>query len=171
MQKLNKIILLALFVWVALLVFMPKIELYYLLEKNLANQGVKINEKKIQEGPFSLHIDKMQVFVKGIDIATIDEADLMTLLVYSRATLKNVLVDPILKDNVPQKIDEVHLTHHLFAPTKIAIDMRGNWGKIEGQISLLDRKIHLDLLETNGTLPWQQQFKKGKKGMYYETSF
>lgn len=171
MQMVKKILLFLLFVWVGVVILMPKTELYYLLEKKLAQQGIKLNEERMSEGLFSLHIEGLDVYVQGIKVAQIKEADVLTLLVYNRIKLKDITLDPLLKEKFPQHIDEVTMTHWIFAPTEISLQAKGSWGKVEGKVSLLHKKLTLEMPDANQTLPWQQIFAKDAKGLHYEISF
>jgi uncharacterized membrane protein len=80
MQMVKKSVLIFLMLWFAILLFMPKAELYYTIEKSLAKQDIKLNEKSIEEGPFSLTLKDVTVYVKGIALAKIEELDFFTLL-------------------------------------------------------------------------------------------
>jgi len=171
MQMVKKVLLSILLIWIALLVLMPKTELYYLLEKKLAQQDIRLNEEKMSEGLFSLHIDGLTVYVKGVKVAQIKEADILTLLIYNRIRLKDITLDPLLKEKVPQHIDEVYLVHWIFNPTLVKIKAQGEWGEIDGGLSLSQRKLKLQMQDTNQTLPWQQSFAKDAKGLHYEISF
>ena len=171
MQMVKKILLFLLFVWVGVVILMPKTELYYLLEKKLAQQGIKLNEERMSEGLFSLHIEGLDVYVQGIKVAQIKEADVLTLLVYNRIKLKDVTLDPLLKEKLPQHIDEVSLRHWIFAPTSIKLKAEDKWGEIDGKVSLLHKKVSLEMQDGNQTLPWQQVFAKDAKGLHYEISF
>jgi predicted ribosome-associated RNA-binding protein Tma20 len=67
----KKILVSLLLVWGALILFMPKEEIYFSLERELAKQGVEINEAHIDEGLFTLKLEGVTVYVKGIEVATL----------------------------------------------------------------------------------------------------
>ena len=167
----KKILLSVLFVWIGLIILMPKTELYYFLEKKLEPQGIKLNEDSMSEGLFSLHIDGLSVYVKGIKVAEIKEADILTLLIYNHVNLKDITLDPLLKEKLPQHIDILSLKHWAIRPTVIKVEAKGEWGAVEGEALLLQRKLRLQMQDANKTLPWQQSFVKDAKGLHYEISF
>ena len=90
MQMVKKSALIFLMLWFSILLFMPKAELYYTIEQSLAKQDIKLNEKSIEEGLFSLTLKDVTVYVKGIALANIEELDFFTLLFYSSLEVTNL---------------------------------------------------------------------------------
>ncbi len=171
MQMVKKFFILLFIAWFALLFFMPKQELYYTLEKELAQQGVEINEESINEGIFSLTINNASVYVKGIKIATIEKVSFFTLLFYTKAEIDNLLLDDSLKAMAPQHTDKVLLTHSLLSVWTVPIHAEGSFGVVDGYADLKARKVRLNFIETKEIDSIKSQLKKDKKGWYYETSF
>ncbi len=167
-----KKIFIALFItWFALLLFMPKQEIYYALEKELAKQEIEINEKSREEGMFFLTLNQLSVYVKGIKIATIDELTFFTLLFYTKVELDTLILDDALKAMAPQQTDKAILSHSIISPLDASIQAEGSFGTIEGSVDLKERKLHLDFNETKEIEMIRSQLKKDEKGWYYETSF
>ena len=171
MQVVKKTVLIIGLIWFALLLFMPKSQLYYLLEKTLVKQEIKINEKKIAEGLFTLNLEDARVYYKGIPIVTIQRADFLTLLLYSSIILENIEVDELLRDKVPAKIDRVMVRYSIADPLHVHITAVGSFGMADGSYAIRTGRVHIDITqdkEIEMLKPWLQ---KGKKGYYYETSF
>ena len=171
MQMVKKIFIAIFIVWFALLVFMPKQEIYYKLEKELAKKEIKINEKNIEEGLFSLTLKQASVYVKGIKIATIEEVTLFTLLFYTKVELDALLLDDALKAMAPQQTDKAILSHAILSPFEASVHAEGSFGIIEGSVDLKERKLHINFTETKEIEMIKPQLKKDQKGWYYETSF
>ncbi len=171
MQMVKKIFIAVFIAWFALLVFMPKQEIYYKLEKELAKKEIKINEKSIEEGLFSLTLKQASVYVKGIKIATIEELTLFTLLFYTKVELDSFLLDDTLKAMAPQQTDKAILSHSVLSPLEASVSAEGSFGVIEGSVDLTERKLHIDFNETKEIETIKSQLKKDEKGWYYETSF
>jgi len=167
----KKIFIAIFIVWFALLVFMPKQEIYYKLEKELAKKEIKINEKNIEEGLFSLTLKQASVYVKGIKIATIEEVTLFTLLFYTKVELDALLLDDALKAMAPQQTDKAILSHAILSPFEASVHAEGSFGIIEGSVDLKERKLHINFTETKEIEMIKPQLKKDQKGWYYETSF
>jgi len=171
MQMVKKILLPLLVGYIAFLIFMPKTELYYMLEDELAKNDITLNEKSIEEGWFSLNVKEITLYAKGIQVATIEELNYFTLFFYNSVELRMLEVDDLLKSKVPAKTTELMLTQYLFSPLTIAIDANGTFGVIEGELQLGDNTVRLNFVaekEIDMILPL---LKKDEKGRYYEKSF
>jgi len=171
MQMVKKIFIALFITWFALLLFMPKQEMYYKLEKELEKYEIEINEKSMEEGLFSLTLKQASVYIKGIPVATIEEIRFFTLLFYAKVELETLLLDDSLKAMAPQQTDKATLTHSIISPLDASMHAEGSFGGIEGSIDLKERKLHLDFNETKEIEMIRSQLKKGEKGWYYETSF
>lgn len=171
MQMVKNIFITLLVLWFAILLFMPKQEFYYKLEEELGKNGVKINEKSIEEGLFSLTVHESQVFVKGIKLATVEKIDFFTLLFYTDVTVSNLLLDDSLKSIAPTQIDKASVIHAIWKPLNLTVDAEGSFGEMGGNIALTDRILRLDFNETKNIEILKPRLKNDEKGWYYETSF
>jgi len=171
MQMVKKAAAFLLLFWVALIVFMPKEELYYALEKKLAEEGIEINEAEISEGMFSLDLQGVTVYAKGIKIATVAEVSCFTLLFYTSVEVKDIAVDQALSAMVPTKIASVDLTHSILMPMTVRLSAEGDFGMANGIIDLLERKVHIDLDSPDKLGGFKQQLTQGEEGWYYETQY
>ena len=171
MQVVKKIFFFLLVLWLALLFFMPKQELYYKLETELAKNDIKINEQSIDEGFFSLTLNNATVYVKGIALASIEKIDFFTVLFYTNIEFNSLNLDDSLSHFAPTKIDTLSATHAIWNPINVEIKAQGAFGSTEGEASLLDRTIRLDFNETKHLGILKSNLKKDQKGWFYETTF
>jgi len=171
MQMVKNIFVALLVAWFALLVFMPKTQLYYKAEEELAKKNIVINEKGIDEGIFSLVLEEPSVYVKGIKVATLESINFFTLLFYTSTDLKNLLMDDVFKASMPTDIEKVNLTHVLWSPKEIKIQATGLFGGANGTIDLGERVVHLDFNETKEIEMLKPKLKQNEEGWYYEASF
>ena len=158
-------------VWFAILLFMPKEEIYYTLENTLLKQGIEINEESIEEGLLSLRIRNADIYVKGIQIASVEEVTFFTLLFYSRLDLNALKVDKSLQAFVPPDINSTVIMHSLLSPYKAFLTSKGSFGLAEGVVDLKSRDLRIDLTDIKELGAVKSQLKKDDKGWYYETSF
>lgn len=171
-MRMVKKIFIALFVsWLVVLVLMPKQELYYKLEEELAKNDIKINEQNIEEGLFSLTIKEATVYVKGIKLASIEKIHFFTLLFYNKIELQSLLLDDSLKTMAPVRTDTALLSQMIVSPANIKVDAKGLFGAIVGNIDLSKRNLHLDFNESKEIEMIKSKLKQDEKGWYYETSF
>ena len=171
MQMVKKVFLTVLLVWIALIVMMPKQELYYKLEQELKNEGLVISGEVIDEGWFSLALEHPGIYYKGIKVATAEELSLFTLLVYSKASLSGLKIDSSLKRYAPEQIDEAVITHTVITPTEVGIQTSGIFGEASGMADLDERSLTLTFDEKKGLGMLSSKLKQGEEGWIYETSF
>jgi len=171
MQVVKNILLSLLVVWFAFLLFMPKQELYYTFEAELLKQGVEINEKQIEEGIFSFSIKDVDIYIKGIHIASIEEMHFFTLLFYSSFNIEALNMDDSLKSFVPLEISKTVIMHSILSPFEAFVTTMGSFGLAEGVVDLEKRTLRMDLIDVKEIKAFRSQLKKDEKGWYYETSF
>lgn len=171
MQMVKKSLIVFMVAWIAIIVLMPKQEFYYKLEETLAKHEIMINEEEINEGLFSLNLKEVTVYFKGINVATIEEVKLATLLFYSCIELRTLKVDDSLKTMVPQKTEKAVATHSILSPLEVLVDASGSFGAMSGSIDLSERNVRLDFNESKNIQMLKPQLRKDEKGWVYETSF
>jgi len=171
MQMVKNILIAFIVIWLGILVFMPKQEFYYKLEEELAKHEIKLNETSMNEGLFSLNVKQVTVYFKGINVATIEEVSLFTLLFYNSIELRSLTVDDSLKKMMPQEIEKAVAIHSILSPLEVAVDASGSFGLMTGKIDLSEAKVRLDFNESKNIEMLKPQLKKDEKGWYYETSF
>jgi len=171
MQMVKKVFLGFLLIWGAFLMFMPKAEFYYAIEDSLAKKDIRLNEKSIDEGLFTLTLNEVTLYVKGIELAKVKKIEFFTLLFYTSVTLDGVETDETLHTKVPAEVSEARAKHILFMPTTLAIDANGTFGGVEGEVDLLDSKVRLDFVQIQEIDVLKPLLKKDEKGWYYEGSF
>jgi len=171
MQMVKKILIMMGIFWLAFIVLMPKQELYYKLEEVLEKQSIVMNEKQKDEGFFSLTLHQVDVYVKGIKLATIEKVNFFTLFCYSSVLCDEIILDDSLKTMLPTEITSVKITHGIWAPLKVNIQAKGAFGSAEGLVHLNNRSIRLDFNESKGIEMLKPTLKQDEKGWYYETSF
>lgn len=171
MQMVKKGVLVLVLTWLAIVILMPKQEIYYKLEEVLDGYEIRLNEEKKSEGFFSLNLKGVTVYVKGINVATIDEVNLFTLLFYSSVELRSLLVDDSLKTMIPQETTSAVLRHSILSPLDVSVGAQGSFGALTGNIDLNERTVHLDFNESKKLQMLKPSLKKSEKGWVYETSF
>jgi len=172
MQMVKNVFISFIVFWFALLLFMPKQELYFTLEKELLKQDIEINEQSIEEGVFSLNLIKSEIYVKGIKIATVEKINIFTLIFTTNINLKSLILDDSFKSFAPKQIDIANISYTLFSPFNVTIEAEGNFGILQGNVNLNERKFRIDFSETTKELDSiRSNLKKDEKGLYYEKSF
>ncbi len=171
MQMVKKSVIAFIVAWFMILLLMPKQGFYYKLEEELAKHEIILNESKIDDGIFTLNLEKVTVYVKGINVATVEKLNLFTLLFYSRITLETLQIDDSLKAMAPQEIENAVVQYFIYSPLSVLVDAVGSFGSMSGNIDLNERQIYLDFNESDNIEMLKPKLKKGEKGWHYETSF
>ena len=171
MQMVKRTFIIFMVAWLAIIVLMPKREFYYKLEEELAKYDIILNEETIDEGLFSLDLKQVSIYVKGINVATVEEMKLATFIVYSCVELRVLQVDDSLKNMVPSKTDKATAMHSVFSPFKVLVDASGTFGEMSGSIDLREQKVRLDFNESKNIEMLKPQLRKEGEGWVYETSF
>jgi len=167
----KKILLYIFVIWGALLLFMPKKNLYFKAESILESQGVVLNEASIEEGFATLELKDVTLYAKGIQVAHIDEVSLLTLLAYNQLNVSQLKIDKGFQNMFPKEITDATVVYSVISPLRIAIDAVGSFGTLKGYVDLKERKVHLDLLETKEIKSIQHYLTRGEEGWFYETTF
>lgn len=148
MKAILKIIFYFLVFLFFLLVFLPKTNLYYELEKQLQKQDVIISNETIDESIFNLQVNAGDVYVKGIFASNINKLDLTSYLFYTKVNLDGIRFSQGFSNMVPTPIDNVSIIHSIIDPTKAKISGNSIYGTLEGYIDLVNSKIYLELKAT-----------------------
>ncbi len=171
LHMVKKILIVLVLLPFLLLTFAPKKELFFMLQKQLAQQGISISGGDISENPIGLQIKHSSLFFKGVKVADIDKLSLWTLLVYSCSSIDKVSFDPSLKSFVPAKIENISLVHNVINPTKISISVNDKEYKGKGAVDLRGKTIHFRFSKVPSKSPILVHLKSNKGGWDYEQRF
>ena len=156
----------------AIVLFMPKQELYFKLENYLSSaHNIKINEKKIEENLFSLSIYDADIYVKGLKIAKIEKIDFFSILFYNTLTFEQLSLDKSLKSIASVDANATRVNYAIWNPLQIAISSKGSFGGAKGQIEIKDKHLRVDFNDSSEIQALKSKLKKDEKGWYYEASF
>ncbi len=169
MQMVKKALFVAILLPLFLMIFMPKQELYYELERQLQKYNVTITGESIEESLLGLTIEHPVIYFNGAIIAKADTIELSTLLAYTTIDITKLDI----ADGMPVHINiaDATLTHSLLSPTSIEIVASSSIGGIDGSVALVDRSIHLSVDNNGSKGIFKQYLKKTKEGWQYESRF
>lgn len=158
------------------LVFFPKTNLFYLLEKNLSHYNVVLNEKSVDECCGGLTLDGVQVYYDKLHVGDVQSVSAFFAIFYNKISVDQALFSKKIKRFVPREIESVDIQYSIFYPTKIWISSRGDFGEISGEFNIFSNTLMLKLHPKRGFLlhyrDIARNFKKTSKGEYiYEQSF
>ena len=175
-KKLSKFLAYTLFFIFALMVFIPKSSLYFSLEEKIKTFDIVISNETLQENVFSLNVKNLDISVKGIQGGVVHEADITLLLFYNSLKFENIKLSSLVEAYLPSKIQELQVTYTVFNPFLVKLEAEGEFGDIEAEFDILERRLSVTLHPTNIMLKRYKKsikmFKKSQEGDYvYAKSF
>jgi hypothetical protein len=156
--------------FLAFLFFLPKENLYFALEKELKTEAVVIYDESIHERLFGVEIEHAFLNAQSIDIAEIQEIDILLLGLYNSVELQGILLSEISANFFPKKIEKVTLRYSIMHPLSLSIQASGEFGVIDGRYSLENKMLTVKLQPSKLLLKSYRRtlrfFKKSKDGEY-----
>jgi len=169
-KKLSKFFMYVLFFIFALIIFAPKASLYFLLEENLKKFDIVVSDESLEDKFFSLELTNLNVTVKGVESAHVEEADVTIFLLFNNIELQNIELSSLVDSFMPAKIDTIKLSYTLFNPLVVKGEGNGEFGKTTMNLNLLSRELKLLLKPSKKMLHSYQNslkmFKKDTNGEY-----
>jgi len=157
---------------ILLWIFAPKQELYYLFEKSLKEKNIIISNETIVDKWFGLQILNANIYANGIKVAKVDEIKFNFFFLYGKILANGIHIDESLHNIAPKVINSFNSTYSVIEPVKIKLDSEGSFGELNGNISLLNRKIEILFPIVKELKTVKKFLKKDKiKGWYYETNY
>ncbi len=170
-KKLTVTIFSSFIILLALLIFAPKEQLYYKLEKELEKNGIVISDEKFTDTILGVKIEDANVYVKGINVAHIKLIDLKIFFLLNRLTIDSVTTDKSIQNFVPKNINHAKAVFSILKPYKISIDANGSFGEISGGVYLNMNKIFIRVPKPKDISAFRGFLKRDAKGLYYEKFF
>ena len=134
-----------LFFIMALILFVPKSNLYFFMEKSIKPYGVILSNETLHPELFSLNISHIDVSVQGIDSAVIHEAKITLLGVYNAVELKGIRLADVAKSWIPLYVAEATLHYSVVNPLVIEGFTKGDFGEAKAVFSLKEQHLHVVL--------------------------
>jgi hypothetical protein len=170
MVKIAKFFGYLLFFLAMVLFFLPKIELFYLAEKQLEPFKVIISDEKLHDSGFSLEVQDAKIYFEGIESAYIEELKITPWVFANSVTLQNIKLSHAAKSFVPLDVEFVELRYHIFNPIAVSIYAKGGFGELHGKVDLVGRTLMISLSPsakmTKEYAHTLRNLKKEKSGEY-----
>jgi len=158
-KKFSKFLAFSLFFFIALILFMPKENFYFLLEKELQKFDVVVSEERLQERSLSLEIENLHITAKEVDSAVIERADVMLLGFYNSIFFEGIELSSIVSVYLPPKLESVKVKYSILNPFIVYVDAHGEFGEAQLHFSLLESQLQASVK------PSKKMLKEYKKSM------
>ncbi len=168
----KKILLVILSFVAGLILFMPKLSLYYTLENLLKKEHITLKASVLKDRWIDLNVKEMVVSYDGIDSLKVDEVKISPWLLYNVVHLQGVSPTKDIAKMFNAKADEVDISYVPWNYKRVKITAIGDFGALSGWFDIFESKIHLllepsDSFKNNSIL--RQYFKKQEEGWVYES--
>ena len=154
-----------------ILMFSPKKELLFLLEKRLATQGIVLADGQVETHPFGLTIDHPSIYVKGIKVATLRHLSLWSALFYTQGSIEGITFDPSLKSYFPAHIAHVTLVHSVVDPLQVQLSVEDPAVQGEGSVHLKKQALSFRFTKLPKEISTARYLKHTKGGWVYAQQF
>jgi len=150
--------------FIGIIIFMPKENLFFTLQKELKKDNIYINTN-VSSNIQHLNLKNSTIFINNIDIATIKQTNILPFIIYNKIDIDNLKIN---FNNL--NISKLHLTYSIINPLHISINGISDFANIQGDIDLTTRKIKIYFLNlTNNSI--KDFLRKDQKGYYYAETF
>ena len=170
MQMVMRAIVYLLVTLLAVILFAPKKELYYLFERELANQHIVLANEAVHETPFGLELEHVKIRVDGAEVAEIQQVRLWSLFFYTKATFDGVKPAPGMERLLPVQIERGEASYSVLDPSRLHLRLQGTFGTAQGSLHLFPpRTLYMELLKPGDLGSLRPYLKKVKGRWIYET--
>lgn len=170
----KKILLFTALLFIGLIIFLPKSELYYSAEEALAPTHLYLSGEEVHDRLFYLDIDNATMLLDTVEIGSITHIRFLPLIALNRITMSEIEFSGDFATLFPAGIEYLNFTHSLLHPMSIAITGEGEFGPFDGEIDLIKNRLTLHFTPS----PLLRQYplllsklRKSDEGLIYETSF
>ncbi|MDR3178258.1 MAG: hypothetical protein LBT96_04660 [Campylobacteraceae bacterium] len=175
-MKILKCILWIMLFFYIVIIFLPKENFYFLLEQKLNGHGVIFDNETLDDFGGVLSIKDSRIIYDNEEVGRIDKIAILPFILYNKIDISGLhILANNLKGHVPEKIDEASFKITPFYPTKVWINLKGNFGYIHGSYNIYDKTIRLVLQPQDNfkqMYPFiYANFKNVEGELVYESTF
>lgn len=168
----KKFLIIVMSTYIALVLLMPKTELFYTLKKLLQKEHVVMTQEQVHDRWFDLKIEGLKLYYDGIESAKAADVEVAPWLFWNRLVANDVEAGSDLRKMFDFKADRVAVVQSILSPLHASLYAEGNFGTIEGTIDLKAGKVRVVCEPTKrfkNSTAFRELFKKGEEGYVYES--
>ncbi len=147
MKRMAKVFMMSVLIGSALvllvMVFMPKVAIWYELEDTLLAQKIVIHGETLHDTGLSLQIEDAELYFGSIHAARINMMSVKALGIYNTISMDRFLVGSELKILEGLQIEHAQLSYIPFMDAIVSAE--GNFGVLKGRWNLAQRTLTLDV--------------------------
>lgn len=163
-----------LYIFLILVVMIPKEKLYFEVESLLSQYHLFINKEEFTNRLIYLDIDNGELLLDNGNLGTINHIRFTPWIVFNRLSFENISFSPLYRTVFPGNIDSIRVTYSLIHPLSIEIEGEGDFGHCSGEYDLTDAKIRI-VFDASPQLRRYPllvgRLHQEKEGLVYESNF
>ena len=156
-------------------VFLPKINLYYKAEELLHSKSVVITQESMNDSGLSFSISDAKLYYGDLYVAEFSSISLTTLILYNSLSVDSFTLSKDMKQFLPREMEGITIMYTPFNPLHVSLDASGEFGELEGDVDIATRHITLHLLAspmlTKQSPFWLRKLKKVEGEYIYELNY
>ena len=145
MKKIFKFLIYIFTFFLFFLIFLPKENLYNLVEKELEKKQLIISDEKRDEKLFGLDILNAKLFFEQINISKIENISLETFILYTKIEIMNIALIDSFSQFAPSPIEKLVIKHSILNPNNFTIFANGAFGELNGTINIFNKELKVEL--------------------------
>ncbi|HEX5709756.1 MAG TPA: hypothetical protein VFX68_00305 [Sulfuricurvum sp.] len=164
----------ALYVFILVVVLIPKEKLYFTFEQVLSQKNIFISDESFENRLLYLNIQTPTLMIDNLKIASIDNIRVSPWIFFNRITISSVSFSPLYRPFFPGTVDEITLTYSLWHPLSVQIYSEGDFGHCSGSFDLVDQKMRVvfsPLPQLRRYALLVSKLHHEKEGLVYESNF
>ena len=152
----------SLFFILALMYFVPKSSVYYLLEHKLEKHAVILSSEKIKDTGLALELEDAKISFRSVHSVNVDKTTLKIFVLYNSINLSGVSLSCTAKSFIPLHIENVQVVYSIFSPLDVNAHAVGEFGELEAKFNIFENTLHLELKPSKVML---QEYKSTMKNL------
>ena len=128
------------------IVFLPKISLYYKAEELLHSKQIVFMGESLSDNGISFSLKEARLYYDDLYVANFSEISITTLLLYNKLHVDAFTLSSEMKQFLPQEVEYLDVSYSVIDPLHVNISASGEFGELEGSVNVRDRNGSLHLL-------------------------
>lgn len=175
MKRLIKALAYLVVMLILLVLFLPKVNLYYAAEELMQKQNIYISDEEVYDTGTALELVDSKVFFDKLELMKVDTINISSWLIYSSVKLENIEINEGFSDFLPSDISSIEVKHFFYNPTHINLSGESQDSFFYGDVDLMEKKV---LIHLRVGVQSEKRYKtllrklnKEEGGYYYEYKF
>lgn len=163
-----------LYIFLIVLIFVPKEKLFYTIETWLAQEHLYITDETLNDRLIFLDAQNARIVLDNLEVASVENIRITPWILFNRLSVSSVDVSSQYRSLFPGKIDEMELTYSILHPLSVQIHARGDFGECRGAVDLVEQKVRVVFDATQELRKFPMlvyKLHREEEGLVYESAY